>query len=79
MQEIAHKLASRMASLIVLTSDPKAFDEGPSFLKLPVGIPEWLSPIAYIIAGQMFAYELSIAKGKSPDTPSGLNKVTSTM
>jgi len=79
MQEIAQKLASRMASLIVLTSNPKTFDEGPSFLQLPTDIPEWLSPIAYIIAGQLFAYELSIAKGKSPDTPSGLNKVTSTM
>jgi len=79
MLEIGQKLAARKASLIVLTSNAQAFVEEASFLAIPSGIPEWLSPIACIIAGQLFAYELSIAKGKSPDSPVGLNKVTSTM
>ena len=79
MCEIADKLASRLASLIVLTSSPEAFPAGASIVKLPPIIPEWLSPIAYIIAGQLFAHELALAKGKSPDCPIGLSKVTSTM
>jgi len=79
MREIGQKLADRKASLIVLTTNAKAFEDGTSFITMPTGIPEWLSPIAYIIAGQLFAHELSIAKGKSPDNPNGLNKVTSTM
>lgn len=78
-QEMAQKLTDRKAALIVITSTPQSFNELAQFIPVPPGIPEWLSPIAYIIAGQLFAYELCIAKGKSPDNPVGLNKVTSTM
>ncbi|MFC1996341.1 SIS domain-containing protein [Chloroflexota bacterium] len=47
-------------------------------LRLPVGIPEWLSPMVAIIPGQMIALQLTLAKGLNPDQPVGLTKVTET-
>jgi len=45
---------------------------------IPTGIPEWLSPIAYILPGQLFARQLAIEKGLNIDKPDGLTKVTET-
>ena len=47
-------------------------------LRLPGRLPEWLSPIASIVPGQMFAYHLARAKGYEPDRPRGLQKITKT-
>jgi len=41
-------------------------------------VPEWLSPIPLIVPGQLFALELTRARGTDPDAPRGLNKVTET-
>jgi len=48
-------------------------------LRLPADTPEWLSPIAAIIPGQLFAMHLAHSRGLSPDTPRGLKKITETM
>ena len=45
---------------------------------IPAGIPEWLSPIAYILPGQLFARQLALEKGLDIDKPEGLTKVTET-
>ena len=47
-------------------------------LRLPMALPEWLSPIASIVPGQLFAYYLACAKGYEPDRPRGLQKITKT-
>jgi glucosamine--fructose-6-phosphate aminotransferase (isomerizing) len=47
-------------------------------LRLPMALPEWLSPIASIVPGQLFAYHLACAKGYEPDRPRGLQKITRT-
>jgi glucosamine--fructose-6-phosphate aminotransferase (isomerizing) len=39
----------------------------------------WLSPISFIIAGQLFAMHLSVAKGYDPDVSRGVTKVTVTI
>ena len=41
-------------------------------------LPEWLTPISYIVPGQLFALYLSLARGHDPDQPRGLKKVTVT-
>jgi glucosamine--fructose-6-phosphate aminotransferase (isomerizing) len=48
------------------------------FIPVPSGLPEWLSPIAAIIPGQLLAYHLTIARGFDPDQPRLLRKVTLT-
>ena len=45
---------------------------------IPSGIPEWLSPLAAIIPGQLFGLHLTLSKRLEPDTPRGLNKITLT-
>jgi len=47
-------------------------------LKLPNNVPEWLSPIVAVVAGQLFAHALCLATGQDPDAPRGLSKVTLT-
>jgi glucosamine--fructose-6-phosphate aminotransferase (isomerizing) len=47
-------------------------------LRLPRGIPEWLSPLVYIVPAQLFCYHLTRAKGYDTENPRGLQKVTST-
>jgi glucosamine--fructose-6-phosphate aminotransferase (isomerizing) len=42
-------------------------------------IEELLSPIPYIIPGQLFAALLADAKGLDPDAPRSLSKVTRTL
>jgi len=45
---------------------------------LPADVPEWVSPIVAVVAGQLFAHALCVATGQDPDKPRGLSKVTLT-
>jgi glucosamine--fructose-6-phosphate aminotransferase (isomerizing) len=45
---------------------------------IPAAVPEWLSPVAAVVPGQVFAMNLALAKGHSLDRPVGLSKVTIT-
>lgn len=47
-------------------------------MRLPPGVPEWLSPIVTVVPGQVWAHALAIAKGHDPDRPRDLRKVTRT-
>jgi glucosamine--fructose-6-phosphate aminotransferase (isomerizing) len=48
------------------------------FIPVPSGLPEWLSPIAAILPGQLLAYHLAKKRGFDPDQPRTLRKVTLT-
>jgi glucosamine--fructose-6-phosphate aminotransferase (isomerizing) len=48
------------------------------FIPVPSGLPEWLSPIAAIIPGQLLAYHLAKARGFDPDQPRVIRKITLT-
>ncbi len=52
--------------------------EQDTFIPVPNGLPEWLSPIPAILPGQLMAYHLTIARGFDPDQPRSLHKVTLT-
>jgi glutamine---fructose-6-phosphate transaminase (isomerizing) len=47
-------------------------------MPLPDGTPEWLSPLVAVVPGQLWALGLSLARGRHPDAPRGLSKVTLT-
>ena len=47
-------------------------------ITLPAALPAWLSPPASIVAGQLLALALTLAKGYQTDHPRGLRKVTET-
>jgi len=66
------------AELVVISDDDRALGLAQSPIYLPAGIPEWLTPIVAIIAGQLFAYHLTKVKGYDPERPRGLRKETET-
>lgn len=51
----------------------------PRALALDLGIAEILTPIPYILPGQLLAEAVSRRRGLDPDAPHGLTKVTRTM
>ena len=60
---------SNLASSLRLAAAP---------LGLPPHLPEWLSPIAAVVPGQLLAFHLSRQRGFNPDEPRNLSKVTKT-
>jgi glutamine---fructose-6-phosphate transaminase (isomerizing) len=47
-------------------------------LRVPIDTDEILTPLVHIVAGQLFALHLARVKGRDPDAPRGLHKVTVT-
>jgi glucosamine--fructose-6-phosphate aminotransferase (isomerizing) len=76
--EFLRELDRRGAELLVISSREDALSIARTPLSLPIGIPEWLSPIASVVRGQLFALGLTLAKGYNPDAPRGIHKVTLT-
>jgi glucosamine--fructose-6-phosphate aminotransferase (isomerizing) len=67
-----------LGAKVIVISD-KASLLGMSDLRIPMPhVPEWLSPLVAIVPGQLWALELSLARGCDPDHPKGLSKVTRT-
>jgi glucosamine--fructose-6-phosphate aminotransferase (isomerizing) len=66
------------AELVIISDASEVLALAQTPLRLPMALPEWLSPIASIVPGQLFAYHLACAKGYEPDRPRGLQKITRT-
>jgi glucosamine--fructose-6-phosphate aminotransferase (isomerizing) len=66
------------AELFILSDDETALQLGRSALRLPGGLPEWLSPLIGIVPAQLYCYHLTRAKGYDPEAPRHLRKVTLT-
>jgi len=66
------------AELVVISNSPKALDLAEAGLPLPADLPEWLSPIPAIVAGQLFAYHLTCIKGLDSEHPRTIHKITET-
>lgn len=66
------------AQLLVISDDERAMALTPSALRMPAGVPEWLSPLVSIVPAQLFCYHLTRAKGYDTEAPRGLHKVTLT-
>ncbi len=78
MKNLIGKLHDRLAEVITISDQEEILELGDRQITLPVGVPEWLSPIAAIPAGQMFAMYLSHTRGINVDSPRGLSKITET-
>ena len=68
----------RGAATVIISDHEGILSHAEVPMRLPAGIPEWLSPMVAIIPGQMMALQLTKAKGLDPDQPVGLKKVTET-
>lgn len=78
MQLLSILRTERNADLMVISDQVKALSLAQCPIRLPAGIPEWISPIIGIIPGQLFSNYLAQAKGFDPEAPRGLHKVTET-
>ena len=70
--------AEHRVELLVVSDRDEALALAHTPLKLPGGLPEWLTPIAAIAAAQLFCYHVTRAKGLDTESPRGLRKVTLT-
>ena len=68
----------RGARPVVLSNLESSLRQGTAALRLPSDMPEWLSPMAAVVPGQLLAFHLSRQRGFDPDQPRGLKKVTLT-
>jgi glucosamine--fructose-6-phosphate aminotransferase (isomerizing) len=66
------------ASVLVVSDDADLRARGAWSIALPAGIPEWLMPIVAIVPGQLHALHVTLAKGRDPDSPRSIGKVTRT-
>lgn len=78
MLELAQKLKDHAADTLILSDDPDLLGLATVPVQMPVSLPEWLSPIAAILPGQLLGLYLAHLKGFDVDAPRGLNKVTKT-
>jgi glucosamine--fructose-6-phosphate aminotransferase (isomerizing) len=81
MTELTEQLEARDAELLVISDQKPLLDRARTALPLPDlgGLPELLSPLLAILPAQLFAYHLARVKGRDPDRPRGLKKVTHTV
>ncbi|MEJ2597140.1 MAG: hypothetical protein P8Z00_02335 [Anaerolineales bacterium] len=66
------------AQLLVISDGEQALSLAQSPVRLPAGIPEWLTPLVAIVPAQIFAYYLAVVKGFDAETPRSIQKVTRT-
>jgi glucosamine--fructose-6-phosphate aminotransferase (isomerizing) len=79
MLDLAQDLQGRGAELLITSDDARAQAQATTQLPMAGGLPEWLSPLAAIVPGQLLALHLTQAKGFDTDQPRGLLKVTRTL
>lgn len=72
-------LKEKGAEVIVISDDNQALNLARTPYKLPVTVPEWLSPLVSIVPGQLFAMHLANVRDFDVDQPRGLLKVTETI
>ncbi len=88
MEPMLRRLSERKAETLLITDESNRAAQawGTRTVRLPLRLarrslrPEdLLTPIPYIIPGQLFAAALAACKGLDPDRPRGLRKVTRTL
>jgi glucosamine--fructose-6-phosphate aminotransferase (isomerizing) len=78
MRSLAAELGARKAELLAISNSRSVLSLARSAFRLPADLPEWLSPIASVIPGQLLARHLAAVRGLPLDRPRGLSKVTRT-
>lgn len=76
--DCAQDVIAKETEILAISDQDELLDLARTPLRMPADIPEWLSPISYVVPGQLFALSLAQTKGYNPDQPRGLKKVTKT-
>jgi len=70
--------AEHGAELLVISDEAALLATAVSPISISPELPEWLSPLAYIVPAQLFCYHLTRLKGYDTESPRGLRKITRT-
>lgn len=68
----------QLAEMVIISDQVKALELAHSPVRLPAGIPEWLTPLVGIVPAQLFSYYLTREKGFDTEAPRSIHKVTET-
>lgn len=70
------EMKARGASIIAIIEegDDEVKNLADDYMEVPNGIPEVLSPVAFVIPLQLFAYYMAVERGYNPDMPRNLAK-----
>jgi glucosamine--fructose-6-phosphate aminotransferase (isomerizing) len=70
------EMKARGASIIAVVEegDEEIKKLAEDYVEVPKGIPEVLSPVAFVTPLQLLAYYMAVEKGYTPDTPRNLAK-----
>jgi glucosamine--fructose-6-phosphate aminotransferase (isomerizing) len=79
LSQLARQLRELKADTIIVSSEDTVLRLATRGIKIPIKIDDFMSPIPYIVPGQLFAALLAEVKGLSPDRPRSLKKVTRTL
>jgi glucosamine--fructose-6-phosphate aminotransferase (isomerizing) len=71
-------LLDRGARVLTISDVPELLSAAEAHIELPSAVPEWLSPMVAVVAGQLLAGALALSFGRNPDSPRGLSKITLT-
>jgi glutamine---fructose-6-phosphate transaminase (isomerizing) len=77
--DLLKRLQELHADSLAITNEPEIAALSSRSLLMPQEIDEFLSPIPFIIPAQLFAAQLSAAKGINPDALRSLSKITKTI
>lgn len=77
--DLLNRLHELKADSLAITNDDEVAKLATYSVKLSADIDELLSPIPFIVPAQLFAADLSEAKGLDPDEPRSLEKITKTL
>lgn len=79
MEAVVERLVGELDARLLIVSDDEAVRaRGTWSLALPSDLPEWLMPVVSIVPGQLHAMHLTMAKGRDPEQPRSIRKVTLT-
>lgn len=78
MVTLVAQLRERGAEVLCVSDHPAALAAAQVPLAVPRPVPEWLSPLTFIVPGQLLAMSLAHALGHDVDAPRALRKVTRT-
>jgi glucosamine--fructose-6-phosphate aminotransferase (isomerizing) len=75
---LADAVRGQGARVVLIGDMQTEAQSGDSVVPVALGEPEWLTPIAAVIPGQLLAFHLARARGLDPDQPRHIRKVTRT-
>jgi glucosamine--fructose-6-phosphate aminotransferase (isomerizing) len=78
LRALVAKLHAAGADLLVIGDEPGTVGTAGWTVGVPPGVPEWLSPLTFVVPGQLLAMHLAWARGHDVDAPRAIRKVTRT-